>query len=158
MVQPLTTVKTTCKEVIVVRKMFFEHFKFRNYVIKISTTTSLVSLATHSQSRLNSFQTAKTLFCIALPVLKLLTLLKSLVIKIVNTNDESFYYKAAFDVDPCTTLKQPHRRLKLKNNVFHLRRMKNVHKKRNKEQLYTELTNKQNCCDPASTYSFTIFN
>ena len=28
---------------------------------------SLVSLATHSQSRLNSFQTVKTLFCIALP-------------------------------------------------------------------------------------------
>ena len=27
----------------------------------------LVSLATHSQSRLNSFQTVKTLFCIALP-------------------------------------------------------------------------------------------
>ena len=28
---------------------------------------SLVSLATHSRSRLNSFQTIKTLFCIALP-------------------------------------------------------------------------------------------
>ena len=38
----------------------------KNDVI-IDYNKSLVSLATHSQSRLNSFQTVKTLFCIALP-------------------------------------------------------------------------------------------
>ena len=40
-----------------------------NFLIisKLDYNQSLVSLATHSQSRLNSFQTVKTLFCIALP-------------------------------------------------------------------------------------------
>ena len=36
-------------------------------IISFDYDKSLVSLATHCQSRLNSFQTVKTLFCIALP-------------------------------------------------------------------------------------------
>ena len=41
--------------------------KFARDKLMFDYNKSLVSLATHSQSRLNSFQTAKTLFCIALP-------------------------------------------------------------------------------------------
>ena len=48
-------------------KLFKYHLKMSLLSQYFDYNKSLVSLATHSQSRLNSFQTVKTLFCIVLP-------------------------------------------------------------------------------------------